>query len=115
MNILDQIAAILNFSNLWLGHLPDAPDQLTALFEYAGPGPEHSFDKTDYSYNIQARTRANTAAEAYALAVLVQDRLNRYENTDLAILQTTPILDIGQDNHNPPRHEYTVNFTVYVK
>lgn len=110
MNILDKLSTIL--PGAYLGVMPDTPDTVTAIFEYESEPPKHSFDRTDISHGIQARTRAATSAQAYALAKTAQSTLNRFTDSEISVLQTTPILDIGVDEHNPPRHEYTINFLV---
>lgn len=110
MNILDHIKEIL--PQAYLGSMPAKPDEVVALFEYEAEPPSHSFGSTDYSYGLQARTRANTADRAYQMAKDMQNRLNRYTDSEISILQTSSILDIGVDDNNPPRQEYTVNFIV---
>lgn len=110
MNILDIVAGILGAGCI-KGFLPDKPDKLIALFEYPGI-TEAYFDQTGESFNVQARCRAKASAEAYSMALSVKDSLDRYTGQGVAIRQTTPVLDIGRDDANPPRHEYTVNFKI---
>ncbi len=112
MNILDKLAMVLNKSNVVMGFMPAKPDAIIALFEYNPPPPDHSFGGTDFSHNVQVRVRDTTAATAYATAEAVANILDRYHDADISVLQSTAILDIGMDDNNPPRQEYTVNFTV---
>lgn len=112
MNILDKLAMVLNKPNVVMGFMPAKPDAVIALFEYNPPPPDHSFDKTNYSHNVQVRVRDTTAAAAYATCEAVANLLDRYHDDEISVLQSTAILDIGMDNNNPPRQEYTVNFTV---
>ena len=108
MNILDKIAEILKDDTVKLGYLPDTPDDVTAVFEYQGGQPFHSFGNTDFTENIQVRTRGtNSYAKAKGIALA----LNNYTDENISIIQTTPVFDIGRDSHE--RQEYTVNFTAY--
>ena len=112
MNILDKIASVLAPQSVEKGYMADMPDVMIGLFEYSGTPPEQSFSGTDIIYNIQARVRNPKASPAYVAATNIVAKLNRYQDAEISVLQSTPILDIGKDAHNPPRHEYTVNFTI---
>lgn len=112
MNILDKILAVLNLSNVKCGFMPGTPDTLIGLFEYSGRPPEHSFGATDYTHAVQARCRALAASDAYALALSVVAKLNRYHDSEISVMQATPILDIGRDEASPQRQEYTINFEI---
>jgi hypothetical protein len=112
MNVLEKIDDILQMDNVYLGLLPDKPDTCIALFEYSATPPTHSFNATDYTENVQARTRASSWQEAYELALQVGNKLNRYTDREISILASSGILDIGQDGANPPRREYTINFKI---
>ena len=107
MNILDIIGGILS-GDVKLGFLPDTPDAVVAVFEYQGGQPSHSFGHTDFTENIQVRTRG---VDSYAQAKAIALTLDNYTNEDISIIQTTPVFDIGRDSHG--RQEYTVNFKVY--
>ena len=108
MNILDKMAEILKDDTIKLGYLPDTPDDVTAVFEYQGGQPYHSFGNTDFTENIQIRTRG---ANSYSKAREIANILDNYADEDTSIIQTSPIFDIGRNSHE--RQEYTVNFTVY--
>jgi len=110
MNILDKVKTVLNMPDVKLGFMPDSPDAVIILFEYQPPPPEHHFGGTDFIQNVQARIRDTTAAEAYAKAKTVAEKLNRYSDAEISVLQSTPILDIGRDEKL--RQEYTVNFEI---
>jgi len=112
MNILDKINSILNFPNIKLGYMPDKPDTVIGLFEYSGVPPNHHFGVTDFIDSVQVRCRADNSTTAYNLAKSVSSKLNRYHDKAISVIQSTPILDIGYDNANPQRQEYTVNFTI---
>lgn len=112
MNILDKVKSVLGMTDVKLGFMPDKPDTVVGLFEYSGVPPNHFFNATDYVQNVQARIRAVNSSAAYALAKSVSDKLNRYHDGEISIIQSTPILDIGYDNANPQRQEYTINFTI---
>ena len=108
MNILDKIAEILKDDTVKLGYLPDTPDDVTAVFEYQGGQPSHSFGNTDFTENIQVRTRGENS---YSKAKEISLVLDNYTDEDLSIIQETPVFDIGRDSHG--RQEYTVNFKIY--
>lgn len=112
MNILDKLAAILNMPNVYLGTMPAKPDACIGVFEYPGAPPVHWFGGMDIRHSVQARTRDTTAEAAYAQAEAVAAILGRYSDGEISCIQSTPILDIGVDRANPPRHEYTVNFEI---
>lgn len=113
MNILDKIKGILSTESLYLGIIPAKPDDVVAFFEYdTGAGLEHHFDRTDIAQGLQLRVRGSDALTAYSKAKSIVSQLSRYKDADISITQTSPVLDIGFDGNNPPRREYTANFTV---
>jgi len=112
MNILDLVADVLREPNLKKGFFPAQPDDLAAVFEYPADPPEHHFGGTDIIHGIQFRVRSLDAQRAYGEAKRLAEKLNRYNDGAVSILQSTAILDIGRDDSNPSRQEYTVNFTV---
>jgi hypothetical protein len=111
-NILDLILAALTPTEVYLGVMPPEPDTVLALQEYPATQPEHYFGSTSYIHNVQLRSRAPTASVAFAAIDAAATKLNRYQDNQVSILQTNPILDIGRDDANPPRYEYTANFTI---
>lgn len=112
MNILDKIKAILDMPDVKCGFMPDKPDSVIGLFEYPGRPPDHHFGSTNYIHNVQVRCRSDNSTTAYQMAEQVQLKLNRYHDSEISIIQATPILDIGYDNANPQRQEYTINFEI---
>lgn len=122
MNILDELMANPGIVALaaeaigdkadFFGYLPDKPDTAIGLFEYNASPPEHSFGDTEFPHGVQARCRALDATTAFEIAAAVSNIFNRYHDSTISILQTSPILDIGRDAANPPRQEYTINFTI---
>jgi|GEM_PF-1158597 len=112
MNILDILATIPGLEDAFLSQQPHKPDGCVTLYEYPVTPPEHHFGGMDVVHGVQARARDTTAAAAYARAEAVAGILGRYSDGVISSIQSTPIVDIGVDNHNPPRYEYTVNFQV---
>lgn len=112
MNILDKIAAVLGRTDTYRGYLPDKPDNAVALFDYDAVPPVHTFGGTDFIQSVQARVRGVKSAAAYSVAESISAALNRYADSEISVIQTTPILDIGYDNFSPQRQEYTINFQV---
>lgn len=108
MNILDKLSSVLNDNTIKLGYLPDAPDDISVLTEYSGSPPSHSFGGMDITENVQLRTRGTNSYERISA---IAGKLNRYSDSDISVIQTTNILDIGRDAKG--RQEYTVNFKIY--
>jgi len=108
MNILEIVKAALG-KDAFLGVMPEKPDKAIALTQYGG-STEAFFDRTVESPNVQARCRAKTALEAFAMADEIRGVLDRYVGQGVAIRQITPVLDIGQDDKG--RREYTINFSI---
>ena len=97
-----------------LGHLPAKPDALIALFEYDdGSGVENFLGGSlDASDAVQVRIRDLSASLAYQTAESIQNILCGYHDNEISITQTSKILDIGHDDANPQRQEYTINFKI---
>lgn len=112
MNVLDLVETALGMEGVFKGYWPDQPDSAVGLFEYQGAPPEHHFGGTDFAENVQVRSRDLFPIAAYNKAVTVAMTLNHYNDGTISILQTSPVLDIGKDSANPPRHEFTVNFEI---
>lgn len=111
-NILDKVSAVLGGSSVFKGYLPDKPDTATGVYEYDAVPPEHSFGSTNFVHGLQVRTRALDAATAHHMAESAANVLNRYHDAEISALQVSSVIDIGRDGSNPPRQEYTVNFTI---
>ena len=107
MNILDKLYSILRSDDLKLGYLPDTPDELTVITEYAGGSASRSFGSSDITENVQLRTRG---AGAYDKISALAEKLDGYYDKDISVFQTSPVLDIGRDSKG--RQEYTVNFKI---
>lgn len=107
MNIVDKIGDIISACK---GNLPDQPDTATAVFSYDAGMTHQSFCTTHIVYGVQVRCRSYKPSIAYQNAANAVVTLGRYIDGEMAIIQATPILDIGNDTKG--RREYTVNFTV---
>lgn len=112
MNILDIAGTALGKPGVFKGSWPAQPDSALGLFEYSGPAPEQHFGGMNEIEAVQLRSRDLNPTTAYANAKAAALILNRYHDDEISILQSTPILDIGKDDNNPPRQEYTVNFEI---
>jgi hypothetical protein len=96
-----------------LGILPDNPDDLISVTQYAATPPMHSFGGVNCYYGIQVRSRAKVAETAHTRARKAEDLLKQYDDEKHSIMSATSVLYIGQDEKQ--RHEYTVNFLVFDK
>lgn len=112
MNVLDKVALVLGLPNIKKGYMPDKPDAVIALFEYDATPPNQYFDVTEFVYNVQVRVRDLDQTAAYGVAKNISSALNRYTDSEATILQSGPVLDIGRDDANPQRQEYTINFEI---
>lgn len=112
MNILDKMKSVLAIPDVKLGFMPDTPPAMIGLFEYQSKPPEHHFGSVGQIYGLQVRVRDTTSSAAYKTANTINEKLKRYHDAEISVVQATPILDIGIDSANPPRHEYTINYTI---
>jgi len=115
-DILDYVSGLVGTvinCPIMLGILPDKPDELITVTQYAATPPLHSFGGVNYSYGIQVRSRAKTAEMAHTNARVVEDLLKQYDDDSYSITSVTSLLYIGQDDKQ--RHEYTANYQVFDK
>ena len=118
MNVLSKIKSVTDsfgseFDLLFkLGFMPDKPDRMAGLFEFTLIPPSHTFSGTDVTHNVQLRVRDVSSDAAYKTAEKLNGRLNGYYDDEITVQQSTPVLDLGLDGANPPRHEYTINYIV---
>lgn len=76
-------------TDLFLGFMPDSPDIVTCLYEYAGSGPEDTFGVDDLPYNdklnIQVRCRGSLRGyqEAHDKATAVFENFTLISNEDV--------------------------------
>lgn len=109
MNILDKLHQVLGSSaSIKLGYFPDEPDDLSALTEYNGSPPVHSFGGTDITENIQLRSRGSNSYETISSLAAT---LNGYCDGEISVIQVSSVLDIGRDDKG--RQEYTCNFKIF--
>lgn len=121
MGLLADIKTLLTGieTNVYVGDMPDTPDNVFTLFRTGGADPAHSFDDREFTRpTIQVRIRnisytmAETKAEQVSAALdgLTEQTINgtRY----ISIMQQGDILPIGKDAKG--RSELTVNFQVRV-
>lgn len=108
MNILDKLWQVLGSSpDIKLGYLPDEPDELSVLTEYSGSPPSHFFGSTDFTHNVQLRSRGENSYETLSSLAAV---LNGCRDGEISVIQVSPVLDIGRDAKG--RQEYTCNFKI---
>ncbi len=108
MNILDKLWQILGSDpDIKLGYLPDEPDDLSVLTEYSASPPVHSFSGTDFTENVQLRSRG---ADSYETISSLAAALNGYCDEEISVIQVSSVLDIGRDDKG--RQEYTCNFRI---
>lgn len=121
-NILEAVRSVLapalnGLAEIKLGYIPDKPDNVCVLLESAPPKSQHFFACSSAGafrpelYNIQMRVRG---ADSFSLACAAAQALNRYHDSALCIIQTSPVFDIGYDKSNPPRQLYAANFKIFI-
>lgn len=107
MNVVEKVG---NLISAYKGNLPESPDTAVAVYAYDAGLMLHTFCKTYDVYGIQVRCRSDKPSTAYQNAANAVVTLGRYIDSEIAVIQATPILDIGNDSKG--RREYTVNFTI---
>lgn len=107
MNILDKLYEVLDRNDIKLGYLPDEPDDISVLTEYPGSPPSHSFGGTDFTHNVQLRSRGENS---YTTISSLAEALNGFRDGEISVVQASSVLDIGRDSKG--RQEYTCNFRI---
>lgn len=104
---------------IFVGDMPDAPDNIICLFQSGGFDPSHSFDSRQFEEpTFQVRIRnvsyamADTKAQAIKDALDGQTELTINGNRYISIFQQGDILPLGKDSKN--RSELSLNFRVRV-
>ena len=110
-------------ANIFLGDLPDTPDNCIALYQSGGQDAVHSLgagvDETHETPTFQVRIRNTSYATANTQAESVKDILdglvNQTINSNLyiSIFMQGDINSLGRDDRN--RINLTVNFVAKVK
>lgn len=68
-------------TSIFLGDMPETPDSLVALFEYAGDPPDDTHDGKHYENpGLQVRVRSTSYAAARAKIAAVEDLLHTLAN-----------------------------------
>ena len=68
-------------TSIFLGDMPETPDSLVALFEYAGDPPDDTHDGKHYENpGLQVRVRGTSYAAARAKIAAVEDLLHTLAN-----------------------------------
>ena len=112
MNILERLRNILDMQSVFLDVLPEQPNEALVLAVYSSE-VQRFFDTSTPVYRVQVRSRAPTAERAYARAQEAMDKLDRHHDEHIAVLATSSVMGIGQDDKG--RRECTVNFSVTMK
>ena len=106
--------------NIYLGDLPDTPDNCIVLYATGGLGTLHNIgvatNKAAEQQSIQIRVRNTDYATAVSEANEIKDILDGYNNTivntDLyqSVFLDSDILSLGKDDRG--RTNLTINFTL---
>lgn len=106
-------------TDLFILEIPESPDLMTAIFQYAGSPPELLLDSTGDEYpGLQVRTRAakNGYAAGEARAAAAQTALHGVSNTTLSGTAYKLIRAMGSPmfigNDAKSRPEWSQNFEV---
>jgi len=111
-------------STLFLGTLPDSPDNCVAIYEYEGMAPRESFGGNPYDIDMpRIQIMVRSAREDYSTArdkaKTIRDLLS--DLTDVTISSTKVLrvaslgafVPVGLDDKDRPR--ISVNFQAYVE
>ena len=82
-------------------------DELSVLTEYSGSPPSHFFGSTDFTHNVQLRSRGENSYETISSLAAA---LNGFRDGEISVTQVSAVLDIGRDAKG--RQEYTCNFRI---
>lgn len=112
--------AVCAASLVFRDDMPDANDNLVAIFHTGGVDPSHSFSRVEFEEpTFQVRIRNTVSDTAVSKANLIKDALDGQKgltinsNLYLSIFMQGDILPIGKDSRN--RTELTINFKARVK
>lgn len=119
--LLDDIASYLQqqgITDIYKGYMPDQPDNVVVLFEYAGEAPELVMggDNTTERPGLQVRVRDKSYPAGRARIQAVVDALHGLSNVVLGnkryllIRANQSPASLGLDGNN--RSEFVVNFSV---
>lgn len=118
IDVLQSLADILDEEGLALifqGVLPHKPDRIIALTPYDGSMQPFFGGVSGMTYRVQARCRDVDAVDTFKLAQRAMLKLDHYHDGTISVLAIAPPMDIGWDDANPPRREFTINFEVSIK
>ena len=100
---------------IFLGEIPDTPDNLVCIFFAGGMPPVHSFDGRTYERpSFQVRVRNTSAATAIQWAEQAKDALDGINDLTINstryidVSQAGDIMPLGKDAKG--RTELTINF-----
>lgn len=125
MSLLVDMKSIITAvnANMFLGDLPDTPDNCVALYQTGGQDSVHSLgasvDETHETPTFQVRIRNTSYASANTQAESIKDLLDGKVNTTInsnvyiSIFMQGDINSLGRDDRN--RINLTVNFIAKVK
>ena len=98
-------------TNLYIGSMPDSPDNAVCLY-VTGGYPRSLADSKFEEPTFQIKTRNTSYATGLALCDTIKDLLHGATTSKIpVIVQQSDILNIGRDEKN--RQEFTINFRCY--
>ena len=122
MSLLADIRTLLTGinSNVYLGDIPDTPDNCLSIFNTGGQPTEYKLDGVSYEKpTFQIRARNTSYATAEDELNQVKDALNDVSEqtinstTYMAFYITSDIFTLGKDDRE--RTNLTINFVAFIK
>jgi len=108
MTLLDEIETLLTGTTLYIGCMPNSPDNVVGLFNSGGM-PRILCGTELEMPSFQVRIRNTSWATGQALCETIKDTLHGSTTSSILLCeQSGDILDIGRDAQG--RQEWTVNF-----
>jgi len=100
-------------SNVHLGNMPAAPDNIVCIYHTGGYARSSSGTQLEEP-TFQVRVRNTNYATGFAVCNTVKDLLhNKTEGGIIYCEQQGDILDLGRDESNRP--EFSINFRCYYR
>jgi len=111
--MLNEIKALIGSGyNIYIGNLPDAPDDVVGLFHSGGYNPDLS-GSCVREPTFMVKVRNSSYSAGLTVCEDISEKLHGvvHNGNFLLIAQEGDINDLGRDNNN--RQEWSLNFRTY--
>lgn len=104
-------------TNLFIGEMPETPNECVAVFDGPGEAPEHDYEYKRPSVQVRVRADKGDYTSAYTLAEGILDILKAQHNVTknstryVGIWADSDILALGKDANG--RFQFSMNFSIH--